>query len=62
MTTATQKLGILDVVRVFNDPHLPVRTTEQEELREMISDLLIHGFGLYVGGIRKNVDARHRSD
>lgn len=29
MTTATQKLGILDVVRVFNDPHLPVRTTEQ---------------------------------
>ena len=28
MTTATQKLGVLDVVRVFNDPHLPVRTTE----------------------------------
>ncbi len=29
MTTATNAIHLLDVVRVFNDPHLPVRTSEQ---------------------------------
>ena len=54
---------ILYVIIVFIACRMPrVRTPAQEELREMISDLLIRGFGLYVGGIRKNVDARHRSD
>ncbi len=42
MTTATQKLHILDVVRVFNDPHLPVSTTEQVQALHTFMSRFMH--------------------
>ncbi len=42
MTTATEKLDILDVVRVFNDPHLPVRTTEQIQALHTFMSRFMH--------------------
>ena len=42
MTTATVKLHILDVVRVFNDPHLPVRTTEQLQVLHTFISRFMH--------------------
>ncbi len=42
MTTATAKLHILDVVRVFNDPHLPVRTTEQVQALHTFISRFMH--------------------
>ncbi len=42
MTTATEKLHILDVVRVFNDPHLPVRTTEQVQALHTFISRFMH--------------------
>ncbi len=42
MTTATKKLHILDVVRVFTDPHLPVRTTEQLQVLHTFISRFMH--------------------
>ena len=42
MTTATEKLDILDVVRVFNDPHLPVSTTEQVQALHTFMSRFMH--------------------
>ena len=42
MTTATEKIHILDVVRVFNDPHLPVRTTEQVQALHTFISRFMH--------------------
>ena len=42
MTTATEKRDILDVVRVFNDPHLPVRTTEQVQALHTFMSRFMH--------------------
>ena len=42
MIAATEKLHILDVVRVFNDPHLPVSTTEQVQALHTFISRFMH--------------------
>ena len=42
MTTATNAIHLLDVVRVFNDPHLPVRTTEQVQALHTFISRFMH--------------------
>ncbi len=42
MTTAPNAIHLLDVVRVFNDPHLPVRTTEQGQALHTFISRFMH--------------------